>query len=67
MSDIYFISKIKCAYCGKINHLKNLDERGIGLPYKTEFGADFVCKYCKKKNEIIMDFIAVQAKTKRKK
>jgi phage FluMu protein Com len=67
MSDTYFIRKIKCAHCGKMNNFENLDEVYPDLPYKDEFGMDFVCKYCKKKNEIIMDFLAVNPKTKNKK
>ena len=67
MGDTYFIKEVKCAYCSKMNNFEDIDEFFRGLPYQFEFGSDFVCKYCKKKNEVIMDFIAVKTKSKSKK
>lgn len=65
MGDTFFINNIKCAYCGEDN---NFEEEGLGysgLAYTFEFGAEFVCDNCKKKNRIIMDFVAVKYKSKR--
>jgi hypothetical protein len=62
MGDTYFIKKIKCAYCGMNNNFeREAAESGfLGLPYTFEFGADFICKKCSKKNAIKMDFVAVK-------
>lgn len=69
MSDTYFIGKIKCAYCEKINNFINEKEMfaEMGLPFQFEFGADFICAYCRKKNKIIMDFKTVKTEAKNKK
>ncbi len=68
MGDTYFIKNIKCAYCGEDNDFgKEAMESGhVGLPYTFEFGGEFVCEKCKKKNEIVMDFIAVKSRLQRK-
>lgn len=65
MGDTYFIENIACAYCGENN---NFEEEAMafgssGLPYTFEFGGEFVCENCKKKNTIKMDFIAVKPKS----
>jgi hypothetical protein len=67
MSDTYFIREIECAYCGKINNFENVDEFSIGLPYDFEFGQEFICKYCNKENKVVMEFVAVKIKSKKKK
>ena len=59
MGDTYFINKIKCAHCGKVNNFE-ADEWGFGLPYAFEFGQEFICEYCKKQNKVIMDFVAAK-------
>ena len=66
MSDTYFIGKINCAHCGKINNFINEKEMfaEMGLPFQSEFGADFICLYCRKKNKIIMEFRAVKTEAK---
>ena len=68
MGDTFFIKNIKCVYCGEDNNFEEKD-MGLGysgLAYTFEFGAEFVCKNCKKKNRIIMDFVAVKYKSQRK-
>jgi aspartate carbamoyltransferase regulatory subunit len=67
MGDTYFIKEIKCAYCGKMNNFEDVDEFFRGLSYSFEFGQDFICKYCNKKNKVIMDFVAIKVKSKNKK
>ncbi|MDP2741625.1 MAG: hypothetical protein Q8O66_03010 [bacterium] len=69
MGDTYFIKKINCVHCGKINNFINKKEMfaEMGLPFQFEFGSDFVCAYCRKKNKIIMDFRTVKSKAKTKK
>jgi len=70
MGDTYFIEKINCAYCGKENNLGK-DDSGYefaslypGIGWTSEHGADFVCEFCKKRNEIKMEFRAVKTKKK---
>lgn len=67
MGDTYFIRKIKCAYCGKMNNFEDIDEFFRGLPYNFEFGQNFICEYCNNKNKIIMDFTAVKFRKENKK
>lgn len=64
MSDTYFVDKIKCAYCDKENNFMGTDEISgeLGLPWQFEFGAEFVCKYCKKNNKVEQNFKAVKTK-----
>lgn len=69
MGDTYFIKNIKCAYCGAKNDFEEEAAKSgyLGLPYTFEFGGEFVCDKCKKKNKIVMDFTAVKSKLKKKK
>lgn len=64
MGDTYFIKNLKCAYCGEKNDFgKEVSVLGyIGLPYTFEIGGEFICDKCKKKNKIVMDFVAVKSK-----
>jgi hypothetical protein len=64
MGDTYYISKINCAYCGKENNFVNAKEPfcEMGLAWQFEFGADFVCEYCKRKNKIVQEFKSVKLK-----
>jgi hypothetical protein len=66
MGDIYYIKEIKCVYCGKTNNFENVEELYSGLPYKDEFGADFICEYCKKKNKVVMNFTTTKINKKSK-
>ncbi|MFH1968446.1 MAG: hypothetical protein ABIJ84_03610 [bacterium] len=69
MTDTYYIRKLNCAYCGRKNNLVNKKEMfyEIGLPYQAGFGNDFICKFCGKKNEVKMEFIATKLKKERNK
>jgi len=69
MGDTYFIEKINCVSCGKTNNFVNDKEPfcEMGLPHQSEFGADFICEYCKKRNKIVMHFKAVTAKNQNQK
>ena len=62
MGDTYFIKKLNCAYCGAENDFeeKAMKFGHVGLPYTFEFGGEFVCEKCHQKNEIAMNFIAVE-------
>ena len=71
MGDTYYISKINCAYCGKENDFvdKDIDEGEIslsalypGIGWTSEFGAEFICEFCKKKNKVNMEFRAVKTR-----
>jgi len=65
MSDTFYIKNLKCAYCGESNDFKEvIGFEYAGLPYAPEFGAEFVCKKCKQKNKVLMDFVAVKPKSK---
>ncbi len=68
MGDTYFIKNTKCAYCAKNNDFveEAMKSGHVGLPYTFEFGGEFVCNKCKEKNEIVMDFVAVKSKSRRK-
>src|SRR3989338_7499658 len=61
MSDTYFIKNLQCAHCGENNDFEEeaVKSGHIDLPYTSEFGGEFVCDRCKKKNEVVMDFVAV--------
>ncbi|OGZ78175.1 MAG: hypothetical protein A2358_02390 [Candidatus Staskawiczbacteria bacterium RIFOXYB1_FULL_37_44] len=67
MTDTYYIKKLNCAHCGKENNLVNKKEMfyEIGLPYQFGFGNDFVCKFCKQRNEVEMEFKAVKPSNKK--
>jgi len=65
MGDTYFIDKIKCAYCDKVNNFE-ADEWGFGLPYTFESGHEFICEFCKKKNKVVMDFATIRMKSKKR-
>lgn len=67
MGDTYFIKNIKCAYCGEENDFEEeaMESGHIGLPYTFEFGGEFVCEKCNKKNRIVMDFIAIKSKSRK--
>ena len=64
MSDTYFIEKINCAYCEKENNFVNEEEPfcEMGLAWQFEFGANFVCEHCKRKNKIEQEFRAVKVR-----
>lgn len=66
MTDTYYIKKLNCVYCGKKNNLVNKKEMfyEIGLPYQSGFSSDFVCKFCKEKNKVEMEFKAYKSKSK---
>jgi len=70
MGDTYFIGKINCAYCGKKNDFSNDDGDEFsfypGTAYNSEYGGDFICKFCKKKNIIIREFKAIKNKKNKK-
>jgi len=68
MGDTYFIKKINCAHCGAENDFeKEAAESGfLGLAYTFEFGADFICKKCNKKNQVKMDFVVVKPRLRKK-
>ncbi|MEK7653097.1 MAG: hypothetical protein AAB358_01265 [Patescibacteria group bacterium] len=68
MGDTYFIKSIKCVYCGENNDFEEEATKSgyVGLPYTFEFGGEFVCEKCNKKNEIIMNFVAVKYRSQRK-
>ena len=65
MGDTYFITELNCAYCGKENDFDH-DNDGFsfypGMAYDHEFGASFICQFCKKKNKVKMEFIAVKTR-----
>ena len=68
MGDTYFIDKLNCAYCGKENDF-DCENSGIslypGIGWTSEHGTDFVCDFCKKKNKVKMEFIAVKSSNKK--
>jgi len=68
MGDTYFIKNIKCAYCGKENDFEEeaIKFGHLGLPYTFEFGGEFVCEKCKKKNRVVTDFIAVKSRSQKR-
>ena len=65
MSDTYFIKNLQCAYCGENNDFEEdaMKSGHVGLPYTSEFGGEFVCDKCKKKNDVVMNFVAVKGET----
>ena len=65
MSDTYFIKNLRCAYCGENNDFEKDAMRygHAGLPYTSEFGGEFVCDKCKKKNDVVMNFVAVTSQS----
>lgn len=62
MGDTYFIKNIECVYCKNDNNF--IEEASMfgnpGLPFTFEFGSEFVCEDCKKKNQIVMKFVAIK-------
>ena len=67
MSDTYFLEKLNCAYCGKEN---DFDEGENfcpypGIAYTFEDGAEFVCRFCKNKNKVVMDFKTTKTKERK--
>lgn len=53
MGDNYYLKNIECAYCGK-------KQKEYDVVYSPEFDNTFRCKWCKKKNKMIMDIKAVK-------
>ena len=65
MSDTYFIKNLRCAYCGENNDFEEdaMKSGHVGLPYTFEFGGEFVCDKCKKKNDVGMNFVAITSQS----
>lgn len=68
MGDTYFIKNIKCAHCGESNDFEEetMESGYVGLPYTFEFGGEFICSKCNERNKIVMDFVAVKSKRKKR-
>ncbi len=67
MSDTYYIQNLKCAHCGENNDFEEVVGFAYaGLPYAPEYGAEFVCEKCKQKNAVIMEFVAIKTKSRKK-